>query len=93
MKSKKTLEKLNQTNNQKRSVVVSGHQTSVSLEQIFWDLLIVLAKEKNLSINQLITKIDRNRNGGLSSAIRVFIVVELLREQQISKEPLKSGPN
>ncbi|MBI37197.1 MAG: aryl-sulfate sulfotransferase [Alphaproteobacteria bacterium] len=81
MNSKKTTGDLNQINNRKRSVVISGHRTSVSLEQVFWDQLIVLAKEKDLSINQLITKIDKNRVGGLSSAIRVFIVLELLKEK------------
>ena len=58
----------------KRSVVVSGHRTSVSLETIFWDELRNLASQRQKSVNQLITEIDQHCNGSLSSALRVFVV-------------------
>ena len=58
----------------KRSVVVSGHRTSVSLETAFWDELAAIARRRNLSVGALITEIDRDRAGNLSSAIRVFVL-------------------
>ena len=58
----------------KRSVTIAGHGTSVSLENAFWDALKELADERGLSMNALITEIDKQRTGNLSSAIRVFIL-------------------
>ncbi len=58
----------------KRSVVVSGHRTSVSLEPIFWDQLRKLAAQRRISVNELVTLIDQQRSGSLSSAIRVFVL-------------------
>ena len=59
----------------KRSVVISGHRTSVSLENAFWHALKLRAAESGKTVNQLVTDIDRERNGNLSSAIRVFILL------------------
>ncbi len=64
----------------KRSVLVAGHKTSVSLEGAFWDALGDIATARGISINRLITEIDAGRTGNLSSAIRVY-VLELLRER------------
>ena len=64
----------------KRSIRVAGHKTSVTLEGPFWDLLGDIATERGISINRLITEIDRDRSGNLSSAIRVY-VLERLRER------------
>ena len=64
----------------KRSVLVAGHKTSVSLEGAFWVSLSELAAERGVSINRLITEIDAGRSGNLSSAIRVH-VLERLRER------------
>ncbi len=60
----------------KRSVLLSGHQTSVSLEQEFWDDLAAIAANRNLSINALVGEIDRARDGdsNLSSSLRVFVL-------------------
>lgn len=58
----------------KRSVVVSGHRTSVSLEPIFWDRLRTIAAQRRISVNELVTEIDQQRAGSLSSAIRVFVL-------------------
>jgi len=58
----------------KRSVIVSGHRTSVSLEKIFWDTLAELAAERRISINHLVTEIDRENPSNLSSAIRIHIL-------------------
>ena len=38
----------------KRSVVIAGHRTSVSLEDIFWEQLQLLAKHQRLSVNALV---------------------------------------
>ena len=59
----------------KRSVVIDGHRTSVSLENAFWSALKLLAVRNGKTVNQLVTQIDRGRDGNLSSAIRVFILL------------------
>lgn len=61
----------------KHSVLLSGHRTSVSLEDAFWDGLKVLAAGRGLSLNDLIAEIDAGRAGNLSSAIRVFVLENL----------------
>ena len=58
----------------KRSVVVAGHRTSVSVERPFWDALAEIARQRNVSLNALIEEIDRERRGNLSAAIRVFVL-------------------
>jgi predicted DNA-binding ribbon-helix-helix protein len=58
----------------KRSVVVAGHRTSVSLETEFWDELARLAKGRHVSLNTLIAEIDATRTGNLSSALRLFVL-------------------
>lgn len=65
------------THIKKRSVRLAGHQTSVSIEDAFWDHLVRIAKEKNVSINGLITELDANRTGNLSSAIRVHVLNQI----------------
>jgi predicted DNA-binding ribbon-helix-helix protein len=61
----------------KRSVVIEGHATSVSLEAEFWDALTAIARRRHVTINQLVTEIDHGRQGNLSSAIRVFVLRDL----------------
>jgi predicted DNA-binding ribbon-helix-helix protein len=58
----------------KRSVNISGHMTSVSLEQEFWDALKAIAKARSRSVTELIVEIDAERDGGLSSAIRIYVL-------------------
>jgi predicted DNA-binding ribbon-helix-helix protein len=62
----------------KRSVVVAGHRTSISLEEEFWTALRAVAARRGLSINALVAGIDVGRQpgqpGNLSSALRVFIL-------------------
>ena len=65
----------------KRSVVVAGHQTSISLEEPFWDALVTLAKAREISLNSLVTEIDRDRQGNLSSALRVYVLNRLQANQ------------
>lgn len=63
----------------KRSVVIAGHRTSLSLEQAFWDALKAIAAARGLAVARLIAEIDRARRGNLSSATRVF-VLDALRQ-------------
>ncbi len=58
----------------KRSVVIAGHRTSVSLENAFWSALKTIAGARGLTVNQLVTEIDGRRSGNLSSAIRLFVL-------------------
>lgn len=64
----------------KRSIKIAGHPTSISLETPFWEALRHIAASRGQSVGQLIEEVDRGRSGGLSSALRVF-VLESLREE------------
>lgn len=64
----------------KRSVLVSGHATSVSLEEAFWTELTSAAGRRGVSLNHLISEIDKGRDGNLSSALRLFVLAELRGE-------------
>ncbi|TWB48699.1 ribbon-helix-helix domain-containing protein [Nitrospirillum viridazoti] len=55
----------------KRSVLIAGHPTSVTLEEPFWETLKDMAVARGLSINALVEEIDGNRDGNLSGALRV----------------------
>lgn len=65
----------------KISVSLSGHQTSISLEQEFFDVLQQIAKERKVSIASIINHIDENRNpeSNLSSEIRIWILKQILK--------------
>lgn len=59
----------------KRSVVVHGHKTSVSLEDAFWQRLKDIAKSRDTTLSDLVGYIDGHRDSGnLSSAIRLFVL-------------------
>jgi len=59
----------------KRSVVVHGHKTSVSLEKPFWQELHDIAKSRRMTLSDLIGLIDSNRNSSnLFSTIRLFVL-------------------
>ena len=65
----------------KRSIVVSGHKTSVSLEDAFWNALMEIAKARNVTLSDLVATIDSERqHDNLSSTIRLF-VLEVYRKQ------------
>jgi predicted DNA-binding ribbon-helix-helix protein len=65
----------------KRSVVIDGHKTSVSLEDDFWQSLKVIGKGQHKTLSNLVADINTNRlQGNLSSAIRLF-VLEHFRSQ------------
>ncbi len=59
----------------KRSVMIAGHRTSVSLEATFWEALRDIAEARGVSVQALIGTIDAGRGGqNLSSAIRVYVL-------------------
>lgn len=63
----------------KYSVTINGHQTSISLEPMFWDMLRAAADERRLAVNALVAAIDAERiksttPPGLASAIRIWLV-------------------
>lgn len=67
----------------KRSVMIAGHASSVSLEPEFWGQLTRIAGQRGQSMNQLITEIDEAREGdNLSSALRIFVLNDLLIKNQ-----------
>ena len=61
----------------KRSIRIAHHNTSISLEPEFWDELKALAAQENLSLNQLVARIDAQRTGNLSSALRLYVLKRL----------------
>jgi predicted DNA-binding ribbon-helix-helix protein len=59
----------------KRSIVIAGHKTSVSLEDQFWNCLKEIAHDRSVTLAELIAGIDGNRqHSNLSSAIRLFVL-------------------
>ncbi|HEY5166807.1 MAG TPA: ribbon-helix-helix domain-containing protein [Pseudolabrys sp.] len=59
----------------KRSIVIAGHKTSVSLEDAFWKGLKEIAIRREMTLSDLVATIDTDRHyGNLSSAIRLFVL-------------------
>ncbi|MGH7094403.1 MAG: ribbon-helix-helix domain-containing protein [Stellaceae bacterium] len=71
----------------KRSVRIAGHATSVSLEAAFWQALGEIAQHRQVSVAALVATIDVERRGGLSSAIRLF-VLDSARRGDLAKADL-----
>ena len=61
----------------KHSLLISGHYTSICLEDAFWEELKQIAKKRQLTLSSLVAEIDNNRQGNLSSALRLFVLQEL----------------
>jgi predicted DNA-binding ribbon-helix-helix protein len=66
----------------KRSMTIAGHQTSISLEPVFWDALEAAAVARELPLNALVAAIDHARIGGedppnLASALRGWLMAEV----------------
>jgi predicted DNA-binding ribbon-helix-helix protein len=58
----------------KRSVTISGHRTSLSLEEPFWQAARALAERRGQSLARLLAGLDTARAGGLSSALRLAVL-------------------
>ena len=59
----------------KRSVLLAGHKTSISLEDEFWNALKKIANDRHVTMSELISDIDKQRqHGNFSSALRLFVL-------------------
>ncbi len=68
----------------KRSIVIDGHKTSVSLEDAFWQGLKDIARRRHVTLSELIGGIERERReNNLSSTLRLFV----LEQYQASQHP------
>jgi predicted DNA-binding ribbon-helix-helix protein len=77
----------------KRSIVIAGHKTSVSLEDAFWKGLKEIASGRNMTLSDLVASIDGGRRqGNLSSAIRLF-VLDHYRAQAGGNGSREAGPS
>ena len=75
----------------KRSVILAGHKTSVSLEDAFWNALKEIARKRLTTLSELIGTIDLQRQqGNLSSALRLFVLSFL---SQSDSEEGRQGPH
>jgi predicted DNA-binding ribbon-helix-helix protein len=75
----------------KRSIVIAGHKTSVSLEDAFWKGLKEIAGARDLTLSDLVATIDTDRQqGNLSSAIRLF-VLDHYRNQLADEKAARGG--
>ena len=81
----------------KRSIVIAGHKTSVSLEDAFWQGLKDIAAARDMTLSELVATIDTDRrHGNLSSGIRLFVLDfyrhqadELPKESADLNEPIQ----
>ena len=65
----------------KRSLSISGHRTSVSLEEIFWGELRTIAERRAQSVASLVAEIDAGRGeANLSSALLVFVLQQAKKQ-------------
>ena len=75
----------------KRSIVIAGHKTSVSLEDAFWKGLKEIADQRNVTLSDLVANIDsQRRHGNLSSAIRLFVLDHYRNPTPVAREPAVS---
>ncbi|MCE7027431.1 ribbon-helix-helix domain-containing protein [Jiella avicenniae] len=73
----------------KRSVSISGHPTSISVEERFWQCLREIAAREDLPLARLIARIDAERDpaANLSSAIRLYVLEDALARAATGAEP------
>jgi predicted DNA-binding ribbon-helix-helix protein len=71
----------------KRSIMIDGHKTSVSLEDTFWNDPKEIAQAERASLSALVAKIDETRGqGNLSSAIRLFVLEHAMGSNERKNE-------
>ncbi|MCX7677452.1 MAG: ribbon-helix-helix domain-containing protein [Alteraurantiacibacter sp.] len=71
----------------KHSVEIAGHKTSISLEPLFWDMLVQAAREENVPVNALVARIDVERMAapnppGLAGAIRLWLAARNIAQDK-----------
>jgi len=71
----------------KRSIIIAGMKTSVSLEDEFWQALKQIAAGFDMPMAKLVHRIDtRRQNGNLSSALRLYVLEHYLRRTKVKRE-------
>jgi predicted DNA-binding ribbon-helix-helix protein len=76
----------------KRSIVIGGHKTSVSLEEPFWTALKQIAAQRETTLSELVKDIDTRRaHSNLSSAIRLFVLATYQSEIVEAADPRRAG--
>ena len=74
----------------KRSIVIGGHKTSVRLEESFWNALKEIAASKEVTLSDLVTRLNDDRTArqrvNLSSAIRLFVFDHHRRMAELKRE-------
>jgi predicted DNA-binding ribbon-helix-helix protein len=80
----------------KRSIVLHGRKSSITLEDAFWECLRKIADERKVTPSRLVSGIEAGRKtGNLSSVLRVFILEhykdQLDRQARISKESRRAA--
>ena len=71
----------------KRSIIIAGMKTSVSLEDEFWQALKQIAAGFDMPMAKLVHRIDtRRQNGNLSSALRLFVLEHYLNRTKVKRE-------
>jgi predicted DNA-binding ribbon-helix-helix protein len=76
----------------KRSILINGQRTSISLEEAFWNTLKDIAHERRVTLSHLVASIDDDRQSNLSSSIRLFVLEfykEQLARQQQQETPVQ----
>ena len=59
----------------RRTIMIGGHRTSVSVEDAFWNSMKEISGQRDMTLSELVGEIDSNRQqGNLSSAIRLFVL-------------------
>jgi predicted DNA-binding ribbon-helix-helix protein len=72
----------------KRSIVIAGHKTSVSLEEAFWRGLKEIAVDQQVTVSDAVGAIDAQRqHGNLSSAIRLFVLDYYQARPRTERQP------
>ena len=75
----------------KRSIIIDGHRTSVSLEDAFWKGLKESAGVRRITLQKLVASIDAERRSNLSSAIRLFVLDFYYQLIPVRKRPRSKG--
>jgi predicted DNA-binding ribbon-helix-helix protein len=79
----------------KRSIVIGGHKTSVSLEGLFWSSLKEIARDRSIHMSELVAQIDvaRAEQANLSCAIRLFVLAHFSdRAAVVAKQRVAPPP-
>ncbi len=77
----------------KRSVILNGHKTSISLENEFWLCLREIVDQKKVKLSVLLRQIDNERShANLSSAVRVFVLNHMRSQAAVPAPAILPGP-